>query len=131
MTVPGKPWRSFATPEPGRTYVALATELHLTRWRRLPAFARHTLGSVRQLASSPGAMGYSLRAAPHRRRFWTVTVWEDEAAMRRYVREQPHRAAMRWLQASDGGTFRSTQWDVDGAAVPPSWEVAGSQLAAS
>ena len=130
MTVAGKPWRSFAAPEPGRTYVALATELHLTRWRGLPAFARHTFGSLRQLAGSPGAIGYSLRAAPHRRRFWTVTVWEDEASIRQYVREQPHRDAMRWMGASDQGTFRSTRWDVEGSAVPPSWDAAEQRLAA-
>ena len=121
MIATGKPWRSLGPAQPGRTSVALATELRLNRWSALPAFGRHTVGSVRQLARTPGVLGYSVRAAPHRRTFWTLTVWEDRAAMAAYVRAEPHRSAMRWL-TEDLGSFVSTSWTVAGDAGAPTWD---------
>ena len=121
MIATGKPWRSFGPPRPGTTAIALATELHLARWSALPTFGRLTVGSVRQLARTPGVLGYSLRAAPHRRTFWTLSVWEDRTAMAAYVRAEPHRTAMRWLTA-DLGSFTSTDWTMAGDAGPPTWE---------
>ena len=128
MIAGAKPWRAFGPVEPGRSYVALVTELRLTRWTALPSFGRHTAGSLRQLARTPGVLGYALRAAPHRRTFWTASVWEDEAAMAAYVRAQPHRDAMRWLRASGAGTFRSSRWRVADAEVPLRWDAALARL---
>ena len=122
-----KPWRSFGPPRPGVPAVALATQLHLARWSAMPAFVRHTYGSTRQLSRTPGVLGYSLRAAPHRRTFWTLTLWEDRAAMAAYVRAEPHRTAMRWL-TEDLGSFVSTDWTVAGDAGAPTWEDGLSRL---
>ena len=124
----GKPWRSFVAPDPDRSYVALATVIRLDRWRGMPAFGRHTLASTRQLARAPGIVGYTLRAAPHRRTFWTLSVWDDAAALARYVRERPHRDAVRWLHASGAARFRSTRWAVAGSELPVPWDVGLAHL---
>ena len=131
MMATEKPWTWFAQPQPDREYVALATYLPVRRWWAMPRFGRHTLASIRQLSSSEGVLGYSLRAAPHRRSFWTLTVWNDAASLSRYVRAQPHRDAMRWLRTSAMGEFHSARWTIDGAAVPPSWDVALARLETS
>ncbi|MBW3602422.1 MAG: DUF4188 domain-containing protein [Actinobacteria bacterium] len=126
-----KPWSWFAQPQPDHDYVALVTVLPISHWTALPSFGRHTGRSIRQLARSEGLLGYSLRAAPLRRTFWTLTIWEDAVSLARYVRAQPHRDAMRWLRASGVGDFHTARWTMGGAAVPPSWEAALAHLEAA
>ena len=79
---------------PGVVYL---THLHLRRLRDAPAFMRDS-GAIRgQVMASPGARSMSLRARPLRRRFTTVSWWDDEPSARAFVRTDPHRAAMkRW-----------------------------------
>lgn len=123
-----KPWTSFVEPVPGREYLALVTYLPVGRWRAMPAFVRYAVGSVRQLSRSEGIVGYTLRALPLRRQFWTLTVWEDQGALAQYVGRQPHRSAMRWLRSSGMRDFVSTRWMVAPHAVPPSWDDALARL---
>jgi hypothetical protein len=77
---------------PGVVYV---THLHLRRLRDVPAFLRSTMAIRGQTMRSPGARSLMLRAQPLARRFTTVSWWDDEAAVRAFVRTDPHRSAMR------------------------------------
>ena len=130
MIATGKPWRSLGPAQVEGPHVVLVTELHLTRLRVLPTFVRHTVASVRQLSHSDGALGYALRAAPHRLRFWTLTTWADAPSIARYARARPHRDAMRWMQEGDVGEFVTTRWVVEGPPRRPAWEEALSRLGA-
>ena len=62
-----------------------------------------------------------------REKIWTLSVWEDEAALERFVGQQPHRQAMIRLRR-DMGDSAFTRWKLDGAAVPPGWRAAMNQL---
>jgi heme-degrading monooxygenase HmoA len=88
--------------------VTLLTYLPLRSARRLPAFLRFTRKIQRQLAGAPGLVGYTLRAKPLRRQFWTLSAWESAEALEAFVVAAPHRDVMAALASDlgDGRFFR-------------------------
>lgn len=76
------PWKSFAAPRDDKEYVALLSFLPLKRYGKIPKFARLTMETMGQLAQSHGLIGYSLGAELIRKRFWTLSVWEDQQSLR-------------------------------------------------
>ena len=75
---------------------------------------------MRQLAITKGVIGYSLRAEPLRKRYWTVSVWKDQGAINRYVQTSPHATVMNSMKGAMGSTAL-VSWTVDGADLPISW----------
>ena len=75
----------------------------------------------RQLRTSAGLVGYSLRARLAAKRFWTLSVWEDETPLRVFVAAPPHAAVMKALAAHMGAT-RFTRWIVKGSDLPLQWD---------
>jgi hypothetical protein len=118
--VPTKPWVTFRQPEPDREYLALLTELPLKRFRDLGSFLLHTWRIRAQLRRTPGLLGYSLRAHILRREFWTLSVWEGDAALREFVVASPHAQVMAALQGKMGQT-RFVRWSMRGSELPPRW----------
>jgi hypothetical protein len=123
--IPDLPWKADAVGDgPG---VVLLTQLHLRRFRDVPAFLRDSLAIRQQAMRSPGARSLSLRARPLARHFTTVSWWDDEAAVRAFVRTDPHRSAMRrWgagLRAFSNRSFPGT------AGVVPTVAAAEAQPA--
>jgi hypothetical protein len=55
--------------------------------------------------------------------FWTLSVWEDAEALRRFVRRDPHDGVMRDLLA-DMGRTEFVRWKAKGSSVPPDWGAA-------
>jgi heme-degrading monooxygenase HmoA len=112
--IPDLPWQASQRGDgPGVVYV---THLHLRRLRDVPAFFRTSLAIRNQARRSPGARSLMLRAQPLARRFTTVSWWDDEVAVRAFVRGDPHRAAMRrWgpeMQDFSNRSFPGTPGDV-------------------
>ena len=101
------------------------TRLRLRSIRFLPAFAVHTLRSLRQVRGSAGFRGGSL--LPDRRwTFWTLTVWDDRDAMRAYMTAGAHRTAMpKLLDWCDEASV--VHWN---AATPdlPAWSDADARM---
>ena len=125
--MPALPWTSIAEPEPDHTYVGLATKLPLTAHRHVPGFLRDTLRIRRQLAVSPGLVGYSLLAELGAKTFWTVSVWEDEAALRSFAAAEPHRSVMRRVPARMGDSAFRT-FAVSGRELPLTWPTSKDRL---
>src|SRR5215472_11417311 len=115
------PWRSQARAAPGRDYVALLTYLPLRSVWRIPLLLVHTARIRRQLRASPGVIGYSMRARLEALRFWTLSVWEDEAALQAFVMALPHAAVMKTLAPHMGAT-RFARWTVKGSGLPLLWD---------
>ncbi|MGY1688996.1 hypothetical protein [Geodermatophilus sp. SYSU D01105] len=91
--IPDLPWTADDTGAgPG---VVVLTQLHLRRFRDVPAFFRDSMAIRRQAMRSPGARSLVLRARPLARHFTTVSWWDDQATMVAFVRTDPHRSAMR------------------------------------
>ena len=113
-------WISFADPLPDKQYVAVLSYLPLRTWWALPYFlycARRIRG---QLHNTPGLIGYSLQSHIAAKRFWTLSVWDNEVALTNFVHKNPHNEAMMTLHRFMGGT-QFVRWTVKGSAVPPTW----------
>jgi hypothetical protein len=121
--VPDLPWTSFAQREPGREYVVLLSYLPLRRVTSTLAFVRDVQRIRGQLARADGLIGYSLRARPLRREYWTLSVWESERALLSFVKEQPHSGVMASLRGRMGATS-FVRWRLEGAAPLPTWNEA-------
>ena len=124
-------WKSFAAPSaPDREYLALLSYLPLKSYLKIPRFIKYTSQIERQLAEARGLVGYSLQAQLLSRRFWTLSVWEDEPALMEFVYRLPHSEVMKSL-AADMGQTKFTQWKIQGSALPPRWDDAKKRMAQS
>jgi hypothetical protein len=119
--VPTKPWVTFHQPDPDREYLVLLSELPLQRFRDLGVFLLYTWRIQGQLRRTPGVLGYSLLAHIFKRQFWTLSVWESEAALQQFVVDHPHSQVMTALQGKMGQTH-FVRWSIRGSAFPPNWQ---------
>lgn len=125
--MPATPWKSFAAPESDKEYLALLSYLPLNTFRAMPKFLRYTRRIQHQLSDSGGLIGYSLDAKVFSREFWTLSVWEDEESLRRFVMRNPHGQVMADLVPHMGQT-EFVRWKVSGSSVPPDWEEAKGRM---
>lgn len=101
------------------------TRLRLRSNRYILPFIVDTILSFWQAKRASGHLKSTLRRAKHRT-FWTLSVWEDEAAMRSYMRSGSHRKAMPKLQQwCDEASV--VHWHQDGAELP-SWKEAEQMM---
>ena len=125
--MPQTPWKSVIAPQPGRPYLALISYLPLRRYRAMPKFFRFTTETMRQPSSSHGLIGYSLDARLLARKFWTLSVWENQQTLSDFVRSLPHARIMQDLAPHLGKT-QFAQWQVSAAEIPLDWTSARSRL---
>jgi hypothetical protein len=108
-------------------YLVMASRLPLRSLATVPRFVGLTVSVVRQLERSDGLVGYSLRAQPLAKTFWTLSAWTDQVALSRFAAEMPHRAVMTRLRPHMGVT-RFETWTCGGSALPVAWEEAVERL---
>ena len=125
--MPALPWKSFASPESDREYTAMVSYLPLNKFRALPKFMLYTRQIQRQLAESEGLIGYSMDANVVGKEFWTLSVWEDAEALRRFVHRNPHDETMTAL-LPDMGQTAFVRWQAKGSSVPPDWSAAKERV---
>jgi heme-degrading monooxygenase HmoA len=107
---PPLPWKALGGPPSEREYLVLLTFLPLQRLSKLPRFLAYVRRIQRQLDDGPdGLIGYSLLAKPLSSKYWTLSVWDDDAALGRFIQQSPHRDAMHELPNVLSG-FRTTRW---------------------
>ena len=119
--MPAKPWRTFGSPDPNGDFAALLSYLPLKSYWRVLAFGIYTAQVVRQLATADGLVGYSLLARPLSKRFWTLSVWKNEEALRAFVQHPPHVHIMTAL-GLDMGETKFVRWTVRGSQLPLRWD---------
>jgi Domain of unknown function (DUF3291) len=123
-------WKALtASTDDAREYLALLSFLPLKRYRAIPRFLKYTSQIESQLSEARGLVGYSLQAQLLSRRFWTLSVWEDEAALTEFVYRLPHSEVMKSL-APDMARTKFAQWPVRGSALPPDWKESKRRMAA-
>ena len=128
--MPELKWTSPAALEPGRSYVVFASQLPSAGMRAVPAFLRHTMRITRQLRNSPGLVAYSLRADIAGHQFWTLSVWQDGAALQAFVRAEPHATTMRELaRYTKDPVF--TRWTTESPVPLPTWDEVEARLLTS
>jgi len=121
------PWITFAPAEAQREYHALLSYLPLNKYWAIPGFIRFSLQIQQQLRSTPGVIGYSLRAKILSRNFWTLSVWQDQNTLMDFVAKIPHGEAMKAM-IPHMGSSRFAQWKVAGSSLPLSWDEAMQRL---
>jgi len=119
--MPASPWRSLRTLQPDGNFVALLSYLPLKSYGRIPWFLVYSTQVMRQLASAQCLLGYSLLAHPLTKRFWTLSAWENEAALRAFVQHPPHVRIMAKLAPHMGET-KFVRWTVKGSELPLRWD---------
>jgi uncharacterized protein DUF3291 len=101
------------------------TRLRIRSIRFLPAFALHTLHSRNQVRHAPGFQGGSL-LVDRALTFWTMTAWDGEDSMRRYMTAGAHRIVMpRLLDWCDEASV--VHWTQPETALP-SWAEADRRM---
>jgi hypothetical protein len=129
--VPPLPWTTIRPAPADGEVVVLASRLELPSLRLVPGFMRRALAVHRATRRADGAVGASLLAQPAAKVFWTLSAWEDEASLRRFVADPAHRDVMRRYR----GTVRHatfTTWTVPaGSPLPPSWDEARARVEAA
>ncbi len=76
--MPALPWKQISTPEPNTEYVVMGSSLPVRGYRFIPRFLLQSLRVRRQLAGTPGLVGYGLDARLAHKEFRTVSVWTSE-----------------------------------------------------
>src|SRR5208282_6770326 len=108
--------------------LASVTRLRVRSVRYLPPFVWETFLSQRQAVRAPGFLGGGLLLDAHRT-FWTLTVWENERAMKGFRGAASHAQAMpRLVEWCDEAAY--AHWIVRAGAAVPSWQEAYEHLAA-
>ena len=101
------------------------TRLRIRSIRFLPLFALYTLRTLRQVKASPGFQDGAL--LPDRSwTFWTLTAWNSQEDMRRYMTSGAHKAAMpKLMDWCDEASV--AHWEQADAALP-SWAEADAKM---
>jgi quinol monooxygenase YgiN len=126
-SVPDLPWTSPSGFDPEQTYVVMASHLPLAGLASTVKFLRAVSAVRRQLAGAEGLVGYTLRAKPLARDYWTLSVWKDEAALHQFMRTAPHAELMGSLKPITGPT-KFVQWQIAGTEGRPAWSAALERL---
>jgi quinol monooxygenase YgiN len=128
--MPASPWRTFGSPDPNGDVVALLSYLPLKSYWRILPFMVYAAQVVKQLAKADGLLGYSLLARPLSKRFWTLSAWENEKALRAFVQNPPHARIMTALGPHMGKT-KFVHWTLKGSQLPLQWEDALRRMVGS
>jgi heme-degrading monooxygenase HmoA len=84
------------------------------------------LGALRH---SPGLVGYSVAGNVRDQEYYTLAVWDSEAALEAFVQGPVHRHAMTALRGRLAAT-RFVRWTMPGLPIPPEWTAALAHLGA-
>ncbi|HYK69843.1 MAG TPA: hypothetical protein VEV45_17995 [Streptosporangiaceae bacterium] len=123
------PWTTRAEMQPGTEYLVMASHLPLRRITGTARFFQAVSAIRKQLAGADGLVGYTLRAKPLARDYWTLSVWQDETTLRAFMRTPPHAGLMSSLRPLMGPTKFIT-WNIRAADGRPSLADALRRLAA-
>ncbi len=101
------------------------TRLRIRSIRFMPGFALHAIRSLNQAKASSGFLKGAL--LPDRSwTFWTMTAWDSQESMRRFMTAGDHKAAMprllNWCDEASVVHWEQTQEDL------PSWEEADERM---
>jgi Domain of unknown function (DUF3291) len=126
--MPDLPWTTRAEMEPGSDYLVMASHLPLKRISSTVRFFGGVSAIRKQLATADGLVGYTLRAKPLARDYWTLSVWTDQTALREFMRTAPHARLMTSLKPFMGPT-KFVTWTIPAADGRPSLAGALERLA--
>lgn len=117
-------------PDRARTGAATTVQASVLRLRRLrdvPGFMAAALRLRAAFAGSPGAIEMSVRAAPLRLTFWTLSQWRSDVDLRGFVVHPAHLDLMRRFRPAMRSSNFITWHTADD--LPPTWNHAARRIA--
>ena len=121
------PWKALATLDPNAEYLVLASSIPPKSVASTWKMFRGSRLVRRQLLAADGVLGFSMLAEPLRKRYATLSVWRDEAALGAFAGTTPHAQLMAELApAMDEPKF--VRWTISGSGGTPSWSDALERL---
>ncbi|MFD7261522.1 DUF3291 domain-containing protein [Streptomyces sp. NPDC059874] len=127
-TIPWMPGAAAgeATADSGQA-VVMASKLQVASFLHVPRFFLLSLVVWKQLRSTPGVIGASLKAEPLKKTFWTLSAWSDQEALDTFSRSDPHaRIVTRLRKVMDRSVFVFHPADRD--SLPAGWDDAVARL---
>ncbi|MFH8715384.1 DUF3291 domain-containing protein [Streptomyces zaomyceticus] len=120
-------WTTLNPAPPQAPVLVMASRFELRSLKDVPRFLALSSSSWRQVKNAPGACGASLIAHPLRGVFYTLSAWQDRAALSAYARTDPHGDAMRAMRPKmRPSTF--VFWETDAEHLPITWDEAKRRL---
>lgn len=123
------PWKTVQPIDGERDYVLVVTELVPRSIRSTGQLFRGARAASAQIATAPGIVGFATSAKPFAKRYETVSLWKDEAAVDVFARSGAHHQLVRDLAPALASTSTSRSRR-PGAAGRPTWSQARALLAA-
>ena len=108
----------------------MASHLPLERFTSTVRFFRAVQAIRKQLTTADGLMGYTLRAHLLAGDYWTLSVWQDENALRAFMGASPHLEIMSALKPLMGPT-KFVTWTITAADGRPTMTGALQHLASA
>ncbi|MFD8773393.1 DUF3291 domain-containing protein [Streptomyces sp. NPDC059916] len=125
--MPTLPWTVPNTPPTGAEAHVMASRFETrTLWGALRFFAK-TPSVWRQVSKAPGVYGASVKAAPLRRTFWTLSAWESPDALKRFAGSTPHGTTAGGLR-SQMKDAKFVRWQTTTDKLPLDWAEALRRL---
>lgn len=119
--MPALPWTSHQKVAADTECTAMASRLPLRSYWHIPQFLMLTMRIRRQLAGTPGLVGYALDARLLGKTFWTVSAWTGRDALDAFSHADPHRSGVATVRpAMLPTTF--VFWSCVAEDLPVSWD---------
>ncbi|MFD0417583.1 DUF3291 domain-containing protein [Streptomyces sp. NPDC127108] len=121
------PWVTPHEAPPDTTAFVMASRLETKSLKHVPRFFWQSYKAWKQVRTAPGALGASLEAQLTKGVFYTLSAWQDRAALYAYARTEPHKSIMTGLRpATRDSVF--TFWEVPAGELPIDWADAKRRL---
>ena len=121
------PWRRGRVAEARGPVVVSATRFTYKRFRDLPAVSGHALRLLRGWRGRPGSLGVFVGGQPWRRVTYSVSVWESEQDLRRFLHAPDHAPLIRDFRPRLEASV-SAKWEADGLEHSGLWREAMRRL---
>jgi hypothetical protein len=128
MFPPPSPWSQRSAVDPAREYIAFTSAFHLKSLLRAPAFVRRAYKIMKQADAAPGIVGWSLGFNLFRLDFYTLSVWQDNDSLRRFVRAGEHLTSLTEFEHDLRKSTTFVHYKLFGRDVPATWKDALERL---
>ena len=125
---PPSPWKLRAAVDPAREYVGFTSAFYLKSLLRVPAFIRGAMKIMKQADAAPGVVGWSLGFNLFTLDFYTLSVWQDNDSLRRFVREGDHLTSLTQFEHDMRKSTTFVHYKLVGRDVPATWKDALERL---
>jgi heme-degrading monooxygenase HmoA len=121
MFPPPVPWKQITSADPSRQYVAFTSCFFLKSPLRAVSFLARSLKIMKQADTAPGIVGWSLGPNLPTLEFYTLSAWEDDAALKAFIKSADHGVALKQFEHDLRKKSIFVHYKVLGRDLPLTW----------